>query len=75
MWVSPRGRMTNCYLELKLTDGGRVKVYLNGHQTLRSAIRNLIRQVEMGHTFMVVKFLQKPVISLTSGFVQCKGKP
>jgi hypothetical protein len=55
--------MTNCYLELKLklTDGGRVKVYL-------------IRQVEMGHTFMVVKFLQKPVISLTSEAAHMAGE-
>lgn len=34
MWVSPRCRMTNYYLELKLTDGGRVKVYLKGNQTI-----------------------------------------
>ena len=43
--------MTNCYLELRLTDGGRVKVYLKGNQTLRSTIRNLIALVETGHTF------------------------
>lgn len=43
--------MTNCYLELKLTDGSRVKVYLKGNQTLRSTIRNLIGLVEMGYTF------------------------
>ena len=44
--------MTNCYLKFTLVSGSQVKVYLNGHQTLRSAIRNLIRQIEMGHTFM-----------------------
>lgn len=51
MWVKPGCRMTNCYIKFTLVSGSQVKVYLNGHQTLRSAIRNLIRQVEMGHTF------------------------
>lgn len=32
-WINPGCRMTNCYLELKLTDGSRVKVYLKGNQT------------------------------------------
>lgn len=50
-WINPGCRMTNCYLELRLTDGSRVKVYLKGNQTLRSTIRNLIGLVEMGHTF------------------------
>lgn len=50
-WINPGCRMTNCYLELKLTDGSRVKVYLKGNQTLRSTIRNMIGLVEMGHTF------------------------
>ena len=50
-WINPGCRMTNCYLELKLVTGQRVKVYLSGSQTLRSTLRNMIGAVEMGHTY------------------------
>lgn len=50
-WINPANRMTNCYLELKLVTGERVKVYLSGQQTLRSTLRNMIGAVEMGHSY------------------------